>query len=248
MLRIYRNADADGSAGGGSQQANQQTTEAPKKAAVEFSNDQQQLLEAKINEAFGRGAAKAERELTAKIAELESQLKAKAEQPKAESAGKSYSDDDLKKAIAARETELKGLLEQTQKDSQTKLSAAEQRIAALLDKDKTAAIVTAAAKANAIDPSDVVALVGGMVHHGDDGSLVVLNEQGQPKLGKNGDPMTVEDFVATYLAAKPHLVRGANTGGAGSRTANNPNFTTTSNKRPTNWDEATRAFGQALSG
>lgn len=194
------------------QQTETQTTE--QKPGAEFTPEQQAKLQELINDAFGKGASKAEKAQAARIQQLEAEL-AKLKTPKPQDKpqdkpeGKTYTQAELQELLAQRDEEYK-----------PKLTAAEERVTKLLEKERSAAIIGAAAKANAIDPEDVALLVGRFVTHDEDGSVVVLGERGTPRLNAKGESMSVEEFVKSYVDSKPHLKRGSNTPGVGSTTDN----------------------------
>lgn len=119
------------------------------------------------------------------------------------------------------QAELQELIAKRDEEYTPKLKAAEDRVSKLLEKERSAAIISAAARANAIDPEDVSLLVGRHVSHDEDGALVVLNEKGTPRLNSKGEPLSVEEFVKAFVESKPHLKRGSGTSGAGSGTSNN---------------------------
>lgn len=202
--------DAGGPQGGGGGQGDPKD----QKPNGEFTPEQQAKIETLINQAFGKGASKAEKDQAARIKELEAEL-AKHKTPKPQdkpqekAEGKTYTQAELQELLAQRDEEYK-----------PKLTAAEERVAKLLEKERSASIIGAAAKANAIDPEDVSLLVGRFVAHDEDGNIVVLNERGTTRLNAKGEPMSVEEFVKSYVDGKPHLKRGANTPGVGSTTDN----------------------------
>lgn len=195
---------------------------------VNFSAEQQTWLEKKLNEMFARGAEKGEKTWKEKYEALEAEnakLKAGPDDKKADDKGKGDGEKTYTQADVA------ALLAKKDEEFNPKLTAAEQKVTALMARDRHAEIVTAAVKAKAIDPEDIAILVGQHIQHDEDGKIVVANEKGQARLNSKGDPMTVEEFVTAFVNSKPHLKQGANTSGAGSNTNNNGN-TDTKNMRP----------------
>ncbi|MNX56807.1 hypothetical protein D3C86_876100 [compost metagenome] len=144
------------------------------------------------------------------------------------------------------QADLQQLLAQKDEEYSPKLKAAEDRIASLLEKERSAAIISAAAAAKAVDPQDVALLVGRFVSHDDKGDIVVLNDKGMPRLNGNGDPMTVEEFVKQYVDSKPHLKQAANAGGAGSHTKPGGAPQQQTSQRPKSLRDAARQFGQTM--
>ena len=213
MPRFFLDAPGDGGGSGG---AGGSGGGAPQdsKPGAEFTPEQQAKLQELINDAFGKGASKAEKAQATRIQELEAELakfknQKPQDKPEEKPEGKVYTQAEVQELLAKRDEEFK-----------PKLTAAEERVAKLLEKERSAAIIGAAAKANAIDPEDVALLVGRYVAHDEDGNVVVLNERGSTRLNSKGDPMTVEEFVKSFVDTKPHLKRGANTPGVGSTTDN----------------------------
>ncbi len=211
MPRFFHDAPGDGGGPGGGGGGDPQDP----KPGAEFTPEQQAKLQELINDAFGKGASKAEKAQASKIQQLEAEL-AKLKTPKPQD-----KPQDKPEGKVYTQAELQDLLNQKDQEYKPKLTAAEERVAKLLDKERLASIISAAAKANAIDPDDVALLVGRFVTHDDDGKVIVLNEHGNAaRLNSKGDPMSVEEFVKSFVDGKPHLKRGANTPGVGSSSAN----------------------------
>lgn len=204
---------------------------------VEFSSEQQAKLQELMDASYARGAGKAEKEWSKKFADLEARIPgAKPAEPKPKDVEKTYS-----------QTEVQELLQESLKEPESKTKAAEARIGQLLEKDRTSAIVTAAARAKAIDPEDIATLAGRFVAHDEDGALVVLNEKGQPRLNAKGEPMTVDEFVKQFVDSKPHLKQGTGIAGAGSGSGNGVSKGATPT-RAKSFDDAANQFAKALAG
>ena len=79
------------------------------------------------------------------------------------------------------------------------------------------ALVSAAAANNAVNPQQVQKLLKDQVTLGEDLEPIVLDEKGERQLSQNGEYMTVEERVKSFLAENPHLVKSSpSKGGSGS--------------------------------
>jgi hypothetical protein len=111
----------------------------------------------------------------------------------------------------------------------------DKQIAALLDEKRTAAIIAAVAPLSPVNAKQVATLVGDQVGFDEDGAIVVLGPKGQPRYGRDGNYLTVEDFMVEFSKANPHLFKAEVTSGSGSRggtapSGSNPNLTTSTAK------------------
>ncbi len=111
--------------------------------------------------------------------------------------------DDLSVQIANLQRELaeaRAALGEREKESTTWRTKAEQAEARYTTEKLRSSLHSAAAKANAIDPDDVVELV---INRGAriDGDRVVF--------GQGAEAKAADEYIASLLASKPHLVRAA---------------------------------------
>jgi hypothetical protein len=242
-------AGGAGGAGGTSSSAAGSASASDDKKPLEFSPEQQAFLEAKMNESFSKGAAKVEKALQAKIDVLESEIaklsKKPGEKPKKGDGDdeRTYSRKDLDQVHAERDKEWDERL----KASDKKAEEAQAREKDLLIKERSAAIIAAAAKHKAVDPEEVAQLLGAKIGHDDDGNLIVLNDSGMGgRLGKDGQPLTIDIFVKDWLDARPHHKTGSGNPGAGSGSRNAAPGTP--GAPPTTFGEANLALAKHLAG
>lgn len=78
------------------------------------------------------------------------------------------------------------------------------------------ALMQAASKNNAVDSSQVTALLKSKTRLSTDGTVEVLDDSGTPRYNDNGELLTVNEAVSEFLTANPHFVR-ATTSGTGSQ-------------------------------
>lgn len=174
--------------------------------AVVFSAEQQTVLNKAIADAVGRATSPLKQKLDAyEKADAERQKKGGGEGDKGgkEGSERQVAESVLQQQLADRDAK--------HADEIKKLS---EQITTMRNRDKRAAVVNAAAKANAIDPSDVAALVDTAIDFDGD-SLVVKGEDGAI-VYSGAKPMSVEEFVGAFLAKKPHLVKSSGITGGGS--------------------------------
>lgn len=86
----------------------------------------------------------------------------------------------------------------------------------LRERTITAELVSAAAGAGALDPSEVAQILSGRIRLTDDFEPEVLDAHGQPAF-KAGRPLTIAEMVQQYLDEKPHHRKPAETGAAGAK-------------------------------
>jgi hypothetical protein len=79
------------------------------------------------------------------------------------------------------------------------------------------ALVTEAAKQNAVDPEEIADLLERRVKLDDQFQVEVLDEQGKRAIGKGGADMTVGALVQSFLEKRPHLVKATGGDGGGAR-------------------------------
>jgi len=102
-----------------------------------------------------------------------------------------------------------------------KLTAAQQKAKDLESKYKKAvvndAIVSTAAKLNAINPSQISMLLRDNIRLNENNEVEVINKDGKPTFNEKGDLLKVDDYVSSFLTENKYLVKGveAGTGSAG---------------------------------
>lgn len=179
----------------------------------EFTPAQQKKLNKLIDEAhakgMNKGSAKLQKELDA--------IKQKMLDDAKKTGGK-----DGKDAKFTQE-DLNAAISEALKEPSEKLTEMQKREEASKAKERNAAIISAASKADAVNPTQLAKLVADNVVHDEDGEIVVLRDNGKPWLSKKGEPITVDDFVLEFLAdkANAHLKKGSGKAGSGSSSQNN---------------------------
>lgn len=229
----------DDQGGGGQQQQQQQQGQGQQQQqqqqgkAITFAS--QDELDEFVEKRLGRTRRPLEskiEELTKKLEQLEKGGQQQGNQQQQQGNGeKVYTQAEVEALIA--------------KEWKPQLEKANGRIEKLLDVQRENAILGAAA--NAYNPSQVAQLLKGEVGYDDEGNLVVVDQKGNPRLGGDGKPVTVESHVAAYLEANKHLVKGSQIGGVGSSSRNTTQGAQQGNGRPT-IQTATDALTKALGG
>jgi len=79
-------------------------------------------------------------------------------------------------------------------------------------------ILSIASKNNAINPSQVVALLKDEVKYTDDGRIEVVDNNSNVRYNKSGKPLTLEERVKEFLDSNPHFRKGSMSG-SGSQSA-----------------------------
>ncbi|MNS24327.1 hypothetical protein D3C72_561660 [compost metagenome] len=123
---------------------------------------------------------------------------------------------------------LKSQLERANKEAIAEKDALiaerDQQIAALLDEKRNSAIIAAAASLSPVNAKQIAKLVADQVGFDEDGSIVVFGPDGKsPRYGKDGNYLTVEDFMAEFAKTNPHLFKAEVTGGGGSKPGSSGN-------------------------
>lgn len=96
------------------------------------------------------------------------------------------------------------------------LKALSSQVQVLRDEKKNNALLRAIGKHNVIDSEEVAAFTARFIRLNDDNSFTVLNEAGQERLNAHAKSMSVEEFIADWLTARPHHLRPSGASGAGS--------------------------------
>jgi hypothetical protein len=79
-------------------------------------------------------------------------------------------------------------------------------------------ILSIASSNNAINPSQVVALLKEEVKYNDDGNIEVVDNNSNVRYNKSGKPLSLEDRVKEFLDSNPHFRKGSMSG-SGSQSA-----------------------------
>jgi hypothetical protein len=185
----------------------------------------QKFLDGRINDAFKRGAEKVEKELKEKgaLTEVERQkLKSLEEENSRHQEAEAKRNGEHQKAIEIAEKRHADAI----RDRDEKLTARDAEIArrtdrlrASLKSDIRAAATAAGARADSLP--ELEKLLGAEVDLDDKLEAFVKDDKGQPKLGKDNKPITIEGLVQQYLLDHPHHLstrRGQNGKAAGGLT------------------------------
>lgn len=170
----------------------------------------QKFFDKGFNEAFRKGAAKVEQELSGRLADPSATEKLRL----LEDENSRYKEAELRRQKEYEEADR--LKEERHaaalKDREEKLAAAataiEQRTTRLkqaIGSDIRAAAIAAGAREESLP--ELVKLLGADVDLDANLQTVVIGEDKTPRM-KDGKPVTVEGLVTDYLAAHPHHLRG----------------------------------------
>lgn len=108
--------------------------------------------------------------------------------------------------------EFESILKQTVEKKDQEISAYKAQLEQTL---VDGALLSAAAKNNAVNPDQVSQLLRSSVSLSEEGTVEVFDKNGTPRYNDNGELLSVDDLVADFLTANPHFVK-ASQGGAGS--------------------------------
>ena len=87
---------------------------------------------------------------------------------------------------------------------------------------KSASLLRAISRHSVVDAEEVTELLRNRVRAEEDGSLKVIGESGAARVNNSGQPMSIEEFVDSWLGERPHHLRGAASSGSGSLGARLP--------------------------
>ena len=170
--------------------------EAAAKAKVEFSPEQQAKVQGLIDDAYKRAFAKAG---DGNLATIKAAVEAELAALKAGD-GKGKESEEVKTLTAALD-KLKADL--AKKDA----------------RELDDSIFKEVAKFNVMDISEVTTLLRGNIKPDEDGTPIVVNADGSPRLNLNATPtrpMTISEFITDWLKTRPHHVKASGRQGAGS--------------------------------
>ncbi|MCC6502307.1 MAG: hypothetical protein IT362_04115 [Deltaproteobacteria bacterium] len=81
---------------------------------------------------------------------------------------------------------------------------------------KSASLLRAISRHSVVDAEEVTELLRNRVRAEEDGSLKVIGESGAARVNNSGQPMSIEEFVDSWLSERPHHLRVSASSGAGS--------------------------------
>ena len=102
---------------------------------------------------------------------------------------------------------------------ETRLAAQEKEIKQSQERDRISEVRTTVAGFDVVSGEQVATLVSPAIKRLEDGSLAILNAEGQKRINAKGQPMSVQEYVGEFLAANPHLVKAGGGPGGGSHGA-----------------------------
>jgi hypothetical protein len=214
------------------------------KTKVEFSPEQQTVLDGLINAAFAKAFAAANKQfepvvqgLTTELQTLKSQIPASKEQKTEEKPKEKKTTAELTEDTAALRAQLdeirqvaESLKKQREEQEQRALELAKQNKAAQVKE----AFIRASEKVSFFDRMSEFDHMEKQLQLDESGQVVVINPATKlPRLNMNAQPMTLEEFVADYAKQKPWTVKAPTTevaGGTGS--SEQRKLDTTGSKQP----------------
>jgi hypothetical protein len=204
------------------------------KPKVEFTPEQQGVLDGLINAAFAKAFEKAEVESGKKIKTLEDQLnEMKAKQTPQAPVAKTEPKIEAPKTVAAVDTKineetaaLRAQLEEVKAIAEalkTQREEADKRATEVAKKNNSAqikeAFITASEKVNFFDRMSEFKHMADSLQLDENGEVVVINPATKmPRLNTNVQAMSLEEFVTDYAKQRPWTVKAPSsevTGGSG---------------------------------
>lgn len=192
----------------------------------------QKQLDEVVGRRLEQERRKWDREFQTKLEEefnkrLASKEKDKDKADRADKADKSGKDKDEASVPKSEFDNLRSQMEATHRDQLAEkdnlLGEKEKVIASLLGEKRDAAIISAASYHNAVNPKQIAKLIGDAVGFDEDGVVVVFQSDGKsPRYGKDGNYLTVEDYVADFAKSNAHLFRAEVNPGGGGKGGGNP--------------------------
>lgn len=172
----------------------------------------QKLIDARIKDAYKRGAEKVEKELKATLPDaaererlkLLEQENAKFREEKA-LAEKNY--EEARRLQEERLSKIAAEKDEHLKAKEAEIAKRDSRLKSMLGAEIRAAAVAAGARDESLP--ELVQLLGADLALDADLNPFVKGEDGQPRKGKDGAPVSIEGFVTQYLADHPHHLRSA---------------------------------------
>ena len=173
---------------------------------VVFDAGQQAKIQTLIDDAYKKALLKGTESGNAKTEKLLADIKTLEE--KLDSKGKDKSNsDEVTKAIEE--------LNNKHAEEMEKITG---KLSNMNEGNKRSAILSAVAKHNVIDASQITNLLWNNIGVSENGEITVKGEGGVPKIDINngGAPMTIDTFVESWLKENPHHLRSSGSAGGGS--------------------------------
>lgn len=173
---------------------------------MEFTQEQQTFIDGLVNKKYTEAYAKAKEKYDLSLAEITVNSKSEAEKHKTDMAALKTDYETLKaskgavddRAVTERIAAIEGQLKQARE------AAAKGKLESI------------AAKMNAVNPEQVAVLIRQHMKTDDNGNLVIVNAEGQPRLNAASKPMTEDELFKEFLDNNQHLVKASGSTGAGS--------------------------------
>lgn len=172
---------------------------------MEFSSEQQTFIDGLVNKKYTEAYAKAKEKYDLSLAEITINSKSEVDKYKAE-AEKTKADYETLKAS-------KGLVDD--KAVTERIAAIEGQLKQAREAAAKSKLESIAARMNAISPEQAAYLVRQHLKTDDNGNLLVVNAEGQPRLNAASTPMTEDELFKEFLDSNPHLVKASGSVGAG---------------------------------
>lgn len=209
------------------------------KGSKKFTPEQQDIVSGLVNDAFGKGAAKVQKQLDEAKSLIDS-LKGEVENLKKATAKKEDTKQDDKGKNVVDDKALNAEIEKVKADGRTKEAKWQAQFDELMgnfntikterdqlktEKEQAHKAAKEMKFASAFDEaagdqffkSKTVRLeLAEQLKHEDDGTITVLNPRtGQPRLNSDMQPFTLKDLLAEYAKNNPHMVKTEVAGGSG---------------------------------
>jgi hypothetical protein len=81
---------------------------------------------------------------------------------------------------------------------------------------KAASLLRAISRHSVVDAEEVTELLKHRVRADEDGTLKVIGQSGAARVNNSGHPMSIEEFVDSWLSERPHHLRASAASGSGS--------------------------------
>jgi len=167
--------------------------------------------QAKINEIRDAAVGKAGKKWDKDKADLERRIKELEEEKNSKPNPKPKDEDSIPKS------EFEKLKKQIEDGANAKVNDLSTKLNALRSANLRADVITAAAKANAVDPDIIFSLVKDAVAYDDEDVPFIAGENGKPRYGANGNYLTIDAYITEFLSTKPYLVKSDKQPGGGSQ-------------------------------
>lgn len=148
--------------------------------------------------------------LTEALAEIEKLKNAKPTNPPKDDKG----NPDPEKYIPKSEWDTQRT--KIEKEANDRIDALSKQVMNLLGEKKRGAVISAASRANAVDPEIVAQLVESFVDFDDENAIFFKDAKGEARYGSKGDYLTADEFISEFLDGKPYLRKSGATPGGGS--------------------------------